>query len=163
MYDFSKLFSLSNIKFSTSNMNLWILFIIILFGSLSAIYYYYFVYPNLRNKYKANREIDALDSSNQNTAEFMFYYANWCPYCVKAKPIWEEFKNENEGKTVNGYKLLFIEVDCSDQESAETNRMMDKYKIEGFPTIKLIKDGQIIDFDANVTMDNLNQFLDKMV
>ena len=36
---------------------------------------------------------------------------------------------------------------------------MNKYKIEGFPTIKLLKDGQVIEFDAKPTKENLTQFL----
>jgi hypothetical protein len=40
---------------------------------------------------------------------------------------------------------------------------MDQYTIEGFPTIKLLKDGQVIDFDAKPTKDSLTQFLNTVL
>jgi hypothetical protein len=37
--------------------------------------------------------------------------------------------------------------------------MISKYKIEGYPTIKLLKDGQVIEFDSKPTQASLKQFL----
>ena len=38
-----------------------------------------------------------------------------------------------------------------------------QYKIEGFPTIKLLKDNKVYDFDAKPTKDNLNNFINTVV
>ena len=40
--------------------------------------------------------------------------------------------------------------------------MLDKYNIEGFPTIKAIKDGKVYDYDAKPESDSLKQFLDML-
>jgi hypothetical protein len=40
---------------------------------------------------------------------------------------------------------------------------MNKYNIEGFPTIKLLKDGQIVEFDAKPTRETLNEFLNTVL
>ena len=40
---------------------------------------------------------------------------------------------------------------------------MNTYKIEGYPTIKLVKDNQIIDYDAKPTKATLTQFLNTVV
>jgi thiol-disulfide isomerase/thioredoxin len=93
----------------------------------------------------------------------MFFYADWCPHCKVAKPAWNDVKAEYENKTINGYTVIFIDVDCSDENSTEVQRMMDQYTIEGFPTIKLLKDGQVIDFDAKPTKDSLTQFLNTVL
>jgi hypothetical protein len=37
--------------------------------------------------------------------------------------------------------------------------MVDQYKIEGYPTIKLVKGNQVVDFDAKPTQQSLTQFL----
>jgi hypothetical protein len=42
-------------------------------------------------------------------------------------------------------------------------QMMDKYKIEGYPTIKLLKDGQVIEYDAKPSKDTLTQFLNTVL
>ena len=37
--------------------------------------------------------------------------------------------------------------------------MINKYNIEGYPTIKMIKDDQVIEFDAKAKFDNIEKFL----
>ena len=93
---------------------------------------------------------------------FTLYYADWCPHCKTAKPIWNDLKTQYQNKTINGYQVLFTEINCT-TENAETEQMMNKYNIEGFPTIKLIKDGQIIEYDAKPTKDTLNEFLNTVL
>lgn len=41
--------------------------------------------------------------------------------------------------------------------------MIDKFKIEGYPTIKLVKDGQIIDYDAKPTKETMTEFLNTVL
>jgi hypothetical protein len=36
---------------------------------------------------------------------------------------------------------------------------MNKYKIEGYPTIKLLKGDQVIEYDAKPTKSTMEQFL----
>jgi thiol-disulfide isomerase/thioredoxin len=96
------------------------------------------------------------------TAEIMFFYADWCPHCKTAKPEWEQVKTEFQGKSIKGYNVLFKEVNCT-EESAENEKLMATYKIQGYPTIKLVKDGQVIDFDAKPTKSTLTQFLNTVI
>ena len=88
----------------------------------------------------------------------MLFYVDWCPHCKTAKPAWNDLKTEYENKTINGYKVIFTDIDCTN-ETAEISQQMDKYKIEGFPTIKLLKDGQVIEYDAKPSKDTLETFL----
>jgi hypothetical protein len=41
--------------------------------------------------------------------------------------------------------------------------MMDKYSVEGYPTIKLLKDGQVIEYDAKIDKKTLEQFLNTVL
>ena len=65
-------------------------------------------------------------------------------------------------KTINGYTVVFTEINCT-TETEEISQMMNKYKIEGFPTLKLLKDGQIIEYDAKPTKDTLDEFLNTVL
>jgi hypothetical protein len=38
--------------------------------------------------------------------------------------------------------------------------MADKFKIEGFPTIKLVKDRQVIEYDAKPDKEKIKEFLE---
>ena len=40
---------------------------------------------------------------------------------------------------------------------------MTKYKVEGFPTIKLLKEGNVVDFDAKPIYSNLVSFINTVV
>jgi thiol-disulfide isomerase/thioredoxin len=92
----------------------------------------------------------------------MLFYVDWCPHCKTAKPEWESLKTEYESKSINGYTVNFTEYNCTN-ESAETTQLMDKYSIEGYPTIKLVKDNQIIEYDAKPTKSTMEQFLNTVL
>jgi thiol-disulfide isomerase/thioredoxin len=131
--------------------------------SIAALFYYrYYVSPTMSTTYKANREVLENDSSNGKTAELLFFYTDWCPHCKTAKPVWNDIKEEYQNKRINGYKVIFTDVNCTN-DSADIEQMMDKYKVEGYPTIKLLKDGQIIEYDAKPSRDTLVQFLNTVL
>jgi thiol-disulfide isomerase/thioredoxin len=156
---------LSRIKSAGSNLNstTWIIIgAIILFSILAAVYYFYYAAPNSKTKYQPNSEHIIDKQSNDKGAELLFFFADWCPHCKAAKPIWSDLKSQYENKTINGYKVIFTEVDCS-EETAEVDKMMNQYNIEGYPTIKLLKDGQVIEYDAKPSKDTLNQFLNTVL
>jgi thiol-disulfide isomerase/thioredoxin len=119
--------------------------------------------PEMKAKYQPNSErVQEGGNGNGSTAELLFFYADWCPHCKTAKPIWNDLKAEYENKTINGYKVVFTDVNCS-EETAEVDKMMNQYNVEGYPTIKLLKDGQIIEYDAKPSKDTLTQFLNTVL
>ena len=138
-----------------------ILYIILgIFLILFGIYLYYqYVKPIYNTKFTANNEYNSTNNnSSSKDAEIMLFYADWCPHCKTAKPVWDELKSEYENKKINGYTILFTEINCTN-ETPEIESLMNKYKIEGFPTIKLLKDGNIIEYDAKPNKATLIEFL----
>jgi len=135
---------------------------VILFSLLAGYYYYYYVYSKTSAQYQSNNEHNTHDLSNGKDAELLFFFADWCPHCKVAKPIWNDLKAEYENKTINGYRIIFTEINCS-EETAEVDKMMNQYNVEGYPTIKLLKDGQVIEYDAKPSKDTLTQFLNTVL
>lgn len=131
------------------------------FAVVAIFYYFYYVSPSLNAKYEPNSEPPRGDGSS-NKAELLFFYADWCPHCKAAKPIWNDLKSEYENKTINGYQVIFTEVDCS-EETAEVEKLMNQYSVEGYPTIKLVKDGQVIEYDAKPSRETLTKFLNTVL
>lgn len=112
-----------------------------------------------------NPNMEFVDSSEGMTgkeAEIMLFYVDWCPHCKTAKPEWEQVKAEYDGKNVNGYIITFTEINCTN-ETAEVEKMVNSYKIDGYPTIKLLKDGTVIEYDAKPTKETLTQFLNTVL
>jgi thiol-disulfide isomerase/thioredoxin len=99
-------------------------------------------------------------TKTDKNVEILFFYTDWCPHCTSAKPEWNAFKSET--KTVNGYTIIYNEINCT-KESSESEAMMEKYKVEGFPTIKLIANGKVYDFDTKPTKQNLTQFVNSIL
>lgn len=155
-----------NIMTAGANVNntTWMIIGILLFFAILGIFYYmYYVSPYMYPKYKHNSEGDGESiSPNGKTAELLFFSANWCPHCKAAQPVWEDLKAEYENKTINGYKIIFTAIDCS-EETAEVEKMMNQYNVEGYPTIKLLKDGQVITYDAKPTKETLTKFLNTVL
>ena len=133
---------------------------------IGTAYYYFYVVPTNKALYRANKElIDGRGASNEpdsTEVEIIIFLADWCPYSKQAIPEWEQFKKENEKKVINGYSLIFNSY-TNGNEDAESEKMMDKFNIEAFPTVKMLKDGQVIDFDAKPTLDNLNNFVNTVL
>jgi thiol-disulfide isomerase/thioredoxin len=140
-----------------------ILIFVIVFSAISLYYYFYYVYPKIKPTYQPNKEVmSGGTNGGSNTAELLLFYVDWCPHCKTAKPIWNELKSEYENKTINGYKIIFTEINCTN-ETAEVEQMVNKYSIEGYPTIKLLKDGQVIEYDAKPSKATLEQFLNTVL
>ena len=147
---------------SLNSTTLLIIGAIILFAVISGVYYVYYVAPQMKAKYIPNHELPSNSDGTNPTAELLFFYAEWCPHCKTAKPIWNELKTEYANKMINGYKIIFTEINCS-EETAEVDKMMNQYNVEGYPTIKLLKDGQVIEYDAKPAKDTLIQFLNTVL
>ena len=134
----------------------------IVFALIFAITAYYLI-DQYKSSFHANREnIPKDDSLSTKQATLMMFYVDWCPHCNVAKPEWDSLKSEYEGKSINGYTLSFIEHNCT-EVNEELNSLMDKYQIEGYPTIKLIKDNQVIEYDAKPTKSTMLQFLNTVL
>jgi thiol-disulfide isomerase/thioredoxin len=142
----------------------WKTILLVVFILLLVIiaYYTYKAYVNNKTSFKANRENIPKDQNSNKTANLMLFYVDWCPHCKTAKPEWDSLKTEYEGKNINGYNLMFTEYNCTN-ESEEVSQLMDKYNIEGYPTIKLVKDNQIIEYDAKPTKSTMEQFLNTVL
>ena len=135
---------------------IFIILAIIAFCILGYLFYYQYV--NKDTVFNANRENVASDQNSNKTAQMMLFYVDWCPHCKTAKPEWENLKSEYEGKQINGYTVTFTEYNCT-AETAENDALLNKYKIEGYPTIKLLKGSQVIEYDAKPTKSTMEQFL----
>lgn len=131
--------------------------IVILIVAIVFVYKKYLV-PKMNPTYAPNKEfIEKSDEASD--AELLIFTVDWCPYCKKAMPVWKKFKEEYDGKTINGYNLNFRTINCTDENDAEVKDMLNKYSVDGYPTIKLLKDGDAITYDAKPEFNTLQQFL----
>jgi thiol-disulfide isomerase/thioredoxin len=110
--------------------------------------------------YNANLELQG-QSSGPDTVNFMVFSADWCPACRRASAPLKEVRDKYEGKVRNGKTLIFTTHDCSDlEDTGGTAEVRRKYDVKRFPTIKIVKGSQVIDFEGERSVANLEQFID---
>lgn len=79
-------------------------------------------------------EINDIDTRVKRKEDFtVLFYADWCGYCARFKPIFTERAKNLKGN--------YYTVNISDEE----NPLWDKYDIKVVPTIMLFRDGRICD------------------
>ena len=133
--------------------------VVLLAGLLTAIAFYFYnsyVAPRLNPSFVTNKELQTASAadSGTNDVDVIFFYTEWCPFCKKARPAWDKIKEKYNEKPLNGKTLYFREVNCEKDE-----KLADQYNIEGYPTIKMVKGDQVIDYDAKPTEKSLTEFL----
>lgn len=144
--------------FEKHKRKILVVFLLILFIIAGAYAYKWYATPKLEPKV-----YDDVANANRNNipVNVLFFSAEWCPHCIKAKPEWQSFSDKYNGKPVNGYVINCINVDCTDSEAdTEVQTYIQKYKIEHYPTIKMVIGDKIIDYEASVTSSNLGQFVE---
>ena len=149
-----------NMKSLMTPMRVVIVLIVIACIGFTVYYYHNRINAHAKTIYNPNNEFVTATANKE--AELILFAVDWCPHSKSAKPAWEDIKAQYENKLINGYKVTFTEINCT-EESAEVEQMMNKYSVEGFPTIKLLKDGQVIEYDAKPTKETLSQFLETVL
>ena len=135
---------------------------------------------------KTDKGRNAANIANANNIKpitsIYFFHVDWCPHCVKAIPEWNAFVEAYNNKEVGGHLVQCYDIDCTDDNGEVTvqfdptngsytgmkptpvkiSELIKKYKIDSYPTIKLTKDNNVVDFEAKVTKQNLIQFVNSV-
>ena len=158
------------------------LVIVLIAAFLGAAYYTYVTYiqPSMRPTYVTNNEFQTeqtakdaeehADGASKHVgnkhAQMYLFYTDWCPYSQKVMPIWNEIKslfNTNINNT--NYVIDYLEINGESQakelEKFQSDYLKDaaKSKIDGYPSIYLVKDEQVIEFEAQPSKDTLSEFI----
>jgi len=93
----------------------------------------------------------AMDAEKDVLVEF---YAPWCGHCKQLVPVWDKLGE----KYADHPSIVIAKMDSTGNE-------LEEIKVQGFPTIKLIKKGtnDIVDFDGERTEEGFVKFLEAQV
>ena len=151
---------------------------VVTFIIFSLLAYYAYV-----NYYLPHMEKDkSSDVANQNNrikiVNIYFFFVDWCPHCKTAKPEWTSFKIKYHDTEVNGYTIKCYDINCTDDNGSidivdipnaakgvvkttptQISDLIRKYNIDAYPTIKMVKDDYTIDYDAKISSDSLDKFI----
>ena len=118
-----------------------------------------YIVPKLQPSFVPNKEFIP-QGEDVTQADLYFFCVDWCPHCKAAKPALAAVKDKYENEKINGVQVTFHFVNGEKEESSVTD-FEKKYnvKIDGFPTIYLVKGEQVIEYDAKPNEKTLTEFL----
>lgn len=84
-----------------------------------------------------------------NPKTMYYFHMNGCGHCKKFSPTWDQFAAKYRGS-----------VQLKKMERAEAGNLLEKYEVQGFPTIILVDDkGQKKEFNDDRTVSALESFV----
>lgn len=138
--------------------------VVLLFVLGLLIFTAYVVYNRyLKNKlnptYVSNNEFSntSVDGHDASIVTLKLYHAvEWCPHSRDvldhSKGNWTNLKKELNNTVINGKKVVFEEIDCSNIKD-DDNEIKD---IDGYPTIKMVTNTDNIIYNNDISSSNEN-------
>lgn len=149
-----------------------IIFIIALFLGVALYVYNNYIAPRINPDFVPNREFDTASDveTSGKVAEIYLFSVEWCNHSKNAKPEWARIKKELDGKKLENshYTINFIELDGDNNES-EIDAFESEYltpngkKIDGYPSIWMVKGSDVYEFAAKPTKDSIKEFIEALV
>ena len=143
-----------------------IMVIVVIFLGVAFYVYNTYIAPRINPDFVPNREFTT-DGEIKN-ATLYFFTVDWCPYSKKAKPIWNKIKKQFDGKSINNITLSFAEID-GEKDEHQLESFENEYlapndkKIDGYPSIWMVKGNQVVEFDAKPDKNSLTEFINAML
>merc|ERR1740124_1605821 len=91
------------------------------------------------------------DSINDGGLWFVKFYAPWCGHCKRMAPVLDEVAPKLDGK------MSIAKVDCTSHKT-----LCERYKVKGFPTLKIYFDGDVFDYPGERSADSILNFAERM-
>ncbi|XP_064652886.1 thioredoxin domain-containing protein 5-like [Lineus longissimus] len=92
------------------------------------------------------------DASVASGVTFIKFYVDWCGHCKALAPIFEEL---GKAFQVSGSSVKIAEINCEDNAN-----ICEKFKVQGYPTIMLFRNGaQIDEYSGQRTLNGFTEYL----
>ncbi len=113
-------------------------------------------YIGLSNPYDGFADGGSYGKTNAQ-GTFTMYYADWCPHCQTAKPLFKDFMGPGIVK-ING-----IPIKCQMKEEKQIQKGQDP-DVKGYPSF-LYSDsaGKVVEFEGPRTADGFMKFLEQQI
>lgn len=134
---------------------LLMMLLVILFITILLVIYNNYIKDIISKKHVLNSEY-VNNVNKQDEILILYFYTEWCPYCKQSMPEINKFEEYIKGETGSAnYNITLTKIDCDKQST-----IADKYKVEAYPSIKLIYKNNVYDYDAKPNKANLIQFME---
>ena len=152
-FEYFKIFIINTL--SDRSYMLLMLLVVIFFITLLLLLYNSYIKDIISKKHVLNSEY-VNNVNKQDEILILYFYTEWCPYCKQSMPEINRFEEHIRGENDSAnYNITLTKIDCEKQST-----IADKYKIQAYPSIKLIYKNKVYDYDARTNKANLIQFME---
>ena len=130
-------------KMSIDKVLMIVLIVVVLVAA-----YYFMSKSNLSENFFGDK------LSGKDKASFVMFYADWCPHCQNAKPVINDLTDEVSKDNKLNNSVDIVKVNCEEEKE-----LANKYQITGYPTFKLIKDSETVEYEGGADKDQFMSFL----
>jgi thiol-disulfide isomerase/thioredoxin len=103
--------------------------------------------------FSISKEKISLKNKNlTNKNSFIIFYAPWCSHCIDSKYMWEDIACMFED-IINIYAVNCYNYFDNNQD------LVEPFDINYYPTIKFVKNRNIIDYSGKMEKDSIISFL----
>tara|TARA_B110001469_G_scaffold127366_1_gene147953 strand:- start:3888 stop:4394 length:507 start_codon:yes stop_codon:yes gene_type:complete len=155
--------SVRSVRSSSNKSDTNTLIVCVLVIILIAIGLYYVITKN-------NKSVEGFESSPMelnNLVEkpnprgkqvvLVLFYVDWCPHCVSTKPEWQKLVSKMNNQKVNGANVKVHA--CNAEGSAVEKEFANENNVQGYPTIKLLKENDVVEYNGARNADALEDFV----
>ena len=107
-----------------------------------------------KQKYGATRK--KVRFADEYLVKLMLFYAPWCGHCKTAKPEFEKVVDKYNNTQHNGKAVEVVTIDSTDKDNMKITQ---EFKVGAFPTVKLIKNGSVVEYSGPRTEKAYTKFL----
>jgi thiol-disulfide isomerase/thioredoxin len=172
---------LSNIVSGTKSKYFMILLAAIVLIVVMVFVYKRYLKQRISPEFVENKEfvedVNKKLSVNNDISTINFFTVEWCPYCKSALSDWKNLAKKYENQKINGQKVRFRLIDCSDIDNNNKGntkcKNLEEYEqslftknVNGYPTIIIVKGKYNEDNNKNIfilqsrpTEENIEKFL----
>ena len=143
-----------------NNQRSLLLIILLIIFTLVAYYSYVWYAQNAINPKKTDDIANA--NRRDKNAEMYFFSVDWCPHCKTAKPEWTKFVQDYDGKVVNGFVIKCNTINATNDEDTKISTLLQKFGVDHYPTLKMVVDGKIVEFQGKIMEASLVKFINAM-
>jgi len=157
----SKIRNVSNRR-SSSSCDQNVIMVCLLVVVLIVVALYYIVnannnQENFESHPMSLKHVTEKPNPGPNEVYLILFYVEWCPHCVSAKPEIAKLTKEIDGKEVNNVTVNVRANNCEDSEVEQA--FARDNNVEGYPTIKLVKNNEVVDYNGPRTKEGLMKFI----
>jgi thiol-disulfide isomerase/thioredoxin len=130
------------------------------FVALALFVYNKYVAPRVNPDFLPNKEFTNTEISSDDNGSLYYFRVDWCPISKKVDPLIkqiEEFYSKNPIENVD-FKVFTINGETQEDRMAAFEK---KYNItiDGYPSLYLVKNDKIIEYNAKPDLTTLKEFI----